>query len=269
MKKSFGLTGLLLCLGLAVITSGEPAASSNGLQDNALHITIIYDNYQADPSLQPDWGFACMVEYQGEQLLFDTGAKEDVYKYNAGLLGVNPEVFPTLFISHWHGDHTAGIPWVTGINPSIKCYLPASFFNQLKASGQLPDNSTSVNKPIHMYGPFYSTGEEFEAFREQGLVVKTENGGVLITGCGHPGVVDMVSKAEDELGIQIHTVVGGLHLLDKSASEVEQIASDLSKMGVRKICPTHCTGDRSIAVLKASFGDGYIPGGTGKEIVIN
>ena len=260
MTKSYGLTGLLLCLLMA--------ASTLGAQDNALHITIVYDNYQSDPSLETDWGFACMLEYQGEKLLFDTGAKEDIYKKNVRLLEVNPEVIPTLFISHWHGDHTAGLPWVTGINPSIKCYLPASYYDQLKAGRQLPTNSTSVTKPIHMYGPFYSTGEEFKAFREQGLVVKTENGGILITGCSHPGIVEMVAKSENELGIEIHTVVGGLHLLDKSPQETEKIAADLKGMGVRQICATHCTGDRSIAVLKTSFGNGYIPGGTGKEIII-
>ena len=255
MKKSIGLTGLLLCLCLL--------ASTSGAQDNALHITIIYDNYQADPNLETDWGFACLVEYQGDQLLFDTGAKEDLYKKNAELIGVKPEVIPTLFISHWHGDHTAGIHWVTGINPSIKCYLPASYYDQLKAGGQLPPNSTSVNKPIHMYGPFYSTGDEFEAFREQGLVVKTENGGVLITGCSHPGVVAMVSKAEN------HTVIGGLHLMQTSGERVKQISDDLKKLGVKQICPTHCTGDKAIALLKVSFGEGYISGGTGKQIIIN
>jgi len=268
MKKPFGLTGLLLVLGLVTSNSKEPAAYSNGLQDNVLHITIIYDNYQADPSLETDWGFACLVEYQGDQLLFDTGAKEDLYKKNVEVMGVKAEVIPTLFISHLHGDHSAGIPGVTGINPSIKCYLPASYYDQLKASRGLPPNSTSVNKPIHLYGAFYSTGEEFEAFREQGLVVKTENGGVLITGCGHPGILEILAKAENELDIQIHTVFGGLHLLDKSSQVTEQIATDLKEMGVRQICPTHCTGDSSIAVLKASFGDGYMPGGTGMEIII-
>jgi 7,8-dihydropterin-6-yl-methyl-4-(beta-D-ribofuranosyl)aminobenzene 5'-phosphate synthase len=269
MKKSFGLTGLLLCLWLAATTSGEPAVYSNGLQDNALHITIIYDNYQANPNLETDWGFACLVEYQGYQLLFDTGAKEELYKKNVRSMGVKPEVIPTLFISHWHGDHTAGMHWITGINPSIKCYLPASYYDQLKANRQLPDNSTAVNKPIHMYGPFYSTGDEFEAFREQGLVVKTEKGGVLITGCSHPGVVAMVSKAQNELGIKIHTVIGGLHLMQTSGERVKQISDDLKKLGVKQICPTHCTGDKAIALLKVSFGEGYISGGTGKQIVIN
>jgi 7,8-dihydropterin-6-yl-methyl-4-(beta-D-ribofuranosyl)aminobenzene 5'-phosphate synthase len=56
--------------------------------------------------------------------------------------------------------------------------------------------------------------------------------------------------------------------MDKSKEEVEQIAADLKELGVRQICPTHCTGDKSIAVLKSSFGSGYISGGTGQEIII-
>jgi 7,8-dihydropterin-6-yl-methyl-4-(beta-D-ribofuranosyl)aminobenzene 5'-phosphate synthase len=78
----------------------------------------------------------------------------------------------------------------------------------------------------------------------------------------------MVQAAVKELGIEIHTLIGGLHLMDKSGEEVEQIAADLKELGVRQICPTHCTGDKSIAVLKSSFGSGYISGGTGQEIII-
>ncbi len=99
-------------------------------------------------------------------------------------------------------------------------------------------------------------------------MIKTEKGGVLITGCGHPGVIEMVSVAEKSLGIEIHTVIGGLHLLRNSDEEVKKIAEELKKMGVQRICPTHCTGDNAIALLKESFGDGYISGGTGKEIII-
>ncbi len=78
----------------------------------------------------------------------------------------------------------------------------------------------------------------------------------------------MVAVAEKELGIEIHTVIGGLHLMRKSGEELEQLAATLKEMGVKQICPTHCTGDNAIASLKASFGEGYISGGTGKEIII-
>jgi len=268
MKHFLGLTGLLLMLGLSTSTAGEPAGNCNGSSDDAVHVTIIYDNYQADQSLQTDWGFACLVEFQGNQLLFDAGRKAELYKRNVELLGIHPEEIPALFISHEHGDHTAGIPWITQVNPAIKCYLPAAYAEQLEKRGHLPPHSKGLAKPAHLYGPFYSTGDNFEAFREQGLVVKTENGGVLITGCGHPGAIPMVEVAEKELGIEIHTVIGGLHLMRKSREELEQLAATLKEMGIKHICPTHCTGDASIAMLKESFGDGYISGGTGKEIII-
>ncbi len=252
------LTGLGLLLCLSTITAREPA----------VHITIIYDNYQVDRRLETDWGFACLVEYKGNLLLFDAGAKAELYKENVNLLGIHPEQIPSLFISHEHGDHTAGIPWITEINPSVKCYLPSAYAAQLKAKGQLPGNCIILSKPDHLYGPYYSTGDQFVNFREQGLVIKTESGGVLITGCGHPGPVEMVKKAENELGIEIHTIIGGLHLMQHSEAQLEKIADSLKELGVLKICPTHCTGDKSIAFFKEAFGAGYISGGTGKEIVI-
>ncbi|MEA3460548.1 MAG: MBL fold metallo-hydrolase [Bacteroidota bacterium] len=268
MKKSFMLTGLLLLLGLPTIIAQEPALSGNSSVENTIHVTIIYDNYQHDPELETDWGFACLVEYQGKKLLFDAGRKAELYRKNIKLLDIHPENIPTLFISHEHGDHTAGMPWIIEMNPSVKCYLPASYAEQLKARGTLPPNSKGLAEPTHLYGPFYSTGDNFVAFREHGLVIKTEDGGVLITGCGHPGAVPMVTVAEEELGIEIHTLIGGLHLMNKSSEELEQLAATLKEMGVKQICPTHCTGDKSIASLKASFGEGYISGGTGKEIII-
>ena len=268
MKKSFEVTGLMLLLGLSTSIARDPAITAYGSSDNAVHVTIIYDNYQVVENLETDWGFACLVEYQGNQLLFDAGRKAELYKKNVALLEIKPEEIPTLFISHKHIDHTAGIPWIIEINPSIKCYFPASYAEQLKASETLPPHSKGIEKPTHLYGPFYSTGDDFVNFREHGLVIKTETGGVLVTGCGHPGVISMVKVAEKELGIEIHTLIGGLHLMNKSGEEMEQLAAGLKALGIRQICPTHCTGEKSIASLKASFGDGYIAGGTGKEIIV-
>jgi len=256
----------LLLLGLSTLTAREPIHRNS--PDGALHVTIIYDNYQANPDLQTDWGFACLVEYQGNTLLFDAGRKADLYQKNVEILGINPQEIPTLFISHEHGDHTAGIPWICKCNPSVTCYLPASYAEKLKARDKLPAHSKGLSKPGHLYGPYYSTGDDFEAFKEQGLVIKTETGGVLITGCGHPGIVEMVRRAKEELGIEVYAVIGGLHLMSTPESKVVDLGAILQDMGVRQICPTHCTGDKSIAMLKESFGEGFIPGGTGKEIII-
>lgn len=266
MSILYRLTCLLLLLGLSTLAAREPL--SREFPDGDVHVTIIYDNYQENPDLETDWGFACLVEYQGYKLLFDAGRNADLYKENIELLGINPKEIPTLFISHEHGDHTAGIPWICELNPSVTCYLPASYAEKLKANDRLPANSRAQSKPDHLYGPYYSTGDDFVAFNEQGLVIKTETGGILVTGCGHPGAVEMVKMAQEELGIKVHTVIGGLHLMSTPGSDVSHIGEALKKMGIKQICPTHCTGDESIASLKASFGEGYISGGTGKEIII-
>ena len=268
MRNLFVLTCLLLMPGMSTSIAGDPALSGIGSSDSAVHVTIIYDNYQDDQNLGTDWGFACLVEYQGYMLLFDAGREADLYRKNVQELEIHPEEIPGLFISHEHGDHTAGMSWIIEMNPSVKCYLGESFAEQLTARGTLPPHSKGLEKPAHLYGPFYSTGDNFAAFREQGLVIKTDNGGVLITGCGHPGAVPMIAVAEEELGIEIHTLIGGLHLMNKSGEEMDQLAASLKEMGITQICPTHCTGDNSIARLKESFGEGYIAGGTGKTIII-
>lgn len=268
MKRHVGLTLLGILLSISVIHAEEPSYSSVASEEKVVSVTIIYDNYQVDERLKTDWGFACLVEYKGQKLLFDAGREAELVKKNMALLGIKPEEIPTLFISHEHGDHTAGIPWVTETNPSVNCYLPSSYAAQLKASGSLPPNCKSIAEPGHLYGHFYSTGDNFEAFHEQGLIVKTEKGGVLITGCGHPGPFEMVKKAEEELGIQIYAIIGGLHLMNDSPEELKTLAITLEKAGIEQICPTHCTGDQSISFLAESFGKGYIPGGTGQIIII-
>lgn len=268
MRKMFQLTCLGIFLCLSTLKAGEPSFTGKAAPENAVHITIIYDNYQDDETLKTDWGFACLVEYQGNKLLFDAGRDASLYQKNVELLGINPEEIPSLFISHAHGDHTAGMPWIVQTNPAVKCYLPSPFAEELRTRKQLPKNSMVLVEPKHLYGPFYSTGDSFSKFREQGLVIKTSTGGVLLTGCGHPGALEMISKAKDELGIEIQTLIGGLHLMNSSDNELAQLAKSLQEMGIRNICPTHCTGDKSIASLKASFGTGYISGGTGKEIII-
>lgn len=266
--KTIHMSLLLLLTGIASLEAEEPVRSMIQPNENGLTVFIINDNYKGDADLETAWGFAALVDYRGERLLYDTGNDEDLYKKNLQLSGIDPEEIPALFISHEHWDHTAGIAWVTATSPGMKCFLPASYAEQLEQAGTLPGNSTAVFQPAHLYGPYFSTGDDFAAFREQGLVVRTPDGGVLITGCGHPGVVEMVTAAREQLDIPVHMVIGGLHLLQHSEAQVETIAADLKELGIRKICPTHCTGDNAIAVLRKAFGDGYIPGGAGTRIVL-
>jgi 7,8-dihydropterin-6-yl-methyl-4-(beta-D-ribofuranosyl)aminobenzene 5'-phosphate synthase len=90
---------------------------------------------------------------------------------------------------------------------------------------------------------------------EQSLLVETPNGLIVMTGCTHPGILEIAREAK-HYG-DVYQVVGGLHLFDKSVLEVETIIAELKHLGVRKIAPCHCTGDQAIEQIKAAFGAGF------------
>ncbi len=105
-----------------------------------------------------------------------------------------------------------------------------------------------------------------DRLKEQCLIIESQKGVVVITGCSHPGIAEMLTGIKKELGKPIFFVMGGFHLLRHSQSEVEAIAQTMKKLKIRQVGATHCSGDNSIAVFKSVYGDGYIPLGAGKEI---
>ena len=63
-------------------------------------------------------------------------------------------------------------------------------------------------------------------------------------------------------------VIGGFHLGDTSESGIKQIIADFREMGVQKVSPTHCTGERAIDLFAQEYGEDYIQGGVGQVIVV-
>jgi 7,8-dihydropterin-6-yl-methyl-4-(beta-D-ribofuranosyl)aminobenzene 5'-phosphate synthase len=91
---------------------------------------------------------------------------------------------------------------------------------------------------------------------------------IVITGCAHPGIVEIVKNAKKIHNKNIYMVFGGFHLPQKSESEVKRIIEEFRELGVLKVGPTHCTGDKAIQLFKDSFGENYIKLGVGKVIEI-
>ena len=73
-----------------------------------MKITIIYDNETSRRDLTPDWGFACLVEAHGKNILFDAGANGAILLDNMKNLNIDPESIEIIVISHAHWDHTGG-----------------------------------------------------------------------------------------------------------------------------------------------------------------
>ena len=175
-----------------------------------MKITIVYDN-QADEGLKSGWGFSCLIEAK-EKILFDTGESGENLIYNLRQLNIQPENIAAVVISHNHWDHTGGLKEFSKLNNNAKVFRPKSF-----------SKPTEISRGIH------STGPLGRLIKEQSLIVSTEKGNLVITGCAHPGLENIIKKSK-ELG-EIYGVIGGFH----GFSKLEKL------QGIKLIAPCHCT----------------------------
>jgi 7,8-dihydropterin-6-yl-methyl-4-(beta-D-ribofuranosyl)aminobenzene 5'-phosphate synthase len=102
-----------------------------------------------------------------------------------------------------------------------------------------------------------------EATREQALIVETPSGLVVLTGCAHPGVVEIARAAQAYRGRDLQLLMGGFHLRNQSTRELERTLQALQSLGVRRVAPSHCAGDQAIARFRELWGERFVPSGCG------
>lgn len=211
-----------------------------------MKITILYDNKLWKDNLEAGWGFSCLIEVYGKNILFDTGANFRILLENMEKLEIDPMKVDEVFISHAHWDHTGGLSGFLSINP-CRVYIPLSYPGPT-GGGEV----VKVKEPLKVHENIFSIGELMGI--EQSLVIKTEEGVVVIAGCSHPGVLEILKNAS--LYGKVKALIGGLH----GFSEFNLIE------GLEIICPTHCT--QNIAEIRTLYSDIFVEGGAGKIIQI-
>jgi 7,8-dihydropterin-6-yl-methyl-4-(beta-D-ribofuranosyl)aminobenzene 5'-phosphate synthase len=125
-----------------------------------------------------------------------------------------------------------------------------------------------LHEPEELFEDVFTTGDLDGGIKEQSLLVRTSRGLVVITGCAHPGIVNITKKAKEITRNEIYLVIGGSHLAGAFTSQISYIAESLLRLGVRKVAPCHCSGDEARKLFKDYFGENYIDSGVGKEIII-
>jgi 7,8-dihydropterin-6-yl-methyl-4-(beta-D-ribofuranosyl)aminobenzene 5'-phosphate synthase len=265
-KKILFMTCLVLLVAMRFITATE---KSSGKQKQQITTTILYDNYVFTEGLKSDWGFSCLLTGTEKIILFDTGTNGELLLQNIDKLKINPKDVEIVVISHNHGDHTGGLLAFLGKNSNVSVYMPpscsVSFIQEVKGTGAkvlIPDAPVEICKGVHLTGPM---GEQII---EQSMIVDTAEGAVVITGCSHPGIVNIIRKSKAILSKETHLVFGGFHLMRKSDDELKQIISEFKKLGVKKVGPTHCTGDRAIQMFKQAYGPDFVQMGVGRRLKI-
>ncbi len=246
--------------------STETAENNISLPVNVT-ITVIYDNRPYNPELTPEWGFSCLIEGYEKTILFDTGGNGTILSANMQKLGIDPEGIDVIVLSHIHGDHVDGLPSVLRQNNNVTVYVPQSFPFSLKEDvRKYGAEVVEVSQSIEICEHVYSAGEIQGPVNEQSLILRTDKGLVIITGCAHPGVVRIVRKAKDLFQDDILLVMGGFHLDGFSMSDIEGIISDFRALGVLYAGPCHCSGSTAMALFKEEYGEKYIEIGVGTII---
>jgi 7,8-dihydropterin-6-yl-methyl-4-(beta-D-ribofuranosyl)aminobenzene 5'-phosphate synthase len=255
-----------------------------------------------------EWGLSILVETANEKILFDTGASISAV-HNAMALGKDLSKVSKIVLSHGHFDHTGGLGDVlrrTGkveviAHPDVwslkyvrygeyEGYIGIPFRREeletLGASFNLSQDPVKVTNEIMTTGvvPMVTGYEQIDPmmFVREGdtlqpdlladdlsLIIKTEQGLVVLLGCAHRGIINVLRQVQKLVpGQPIDTVIGGAHLMFSSPERIENTLHELKEIGIRRLGCSHCTGFGPMVRLAQEFGDIFFPNNAGTSMTV-
>lgn len=265
-------------------------------------ITILHDSFGKVSGLKKEWGFAALIHFNGQRILFDMGNSAHTFAENTAAMGIDLRELDLAVISHRHGDHTSGLNHLLQINPKLKIYapeetygvfgstLPGTFYPRcpslpshmqyydgkppetIRHGSPWPDarfvwiaDTTEVAPGVSLI-PVVSDVPGTRELREISVGIRTTRGLILVAGCSHPGIERILAASQQVAG-QVFSIVGGLHLVLTKEPEIRRIAHALrDEWRVERVTPGHCTGELGFSVLSEVFGQRYLFAGLGDSI---
>ena len=268
--KILTLIGILIFTGMGIwfsvrtekVTHLELSIESEG--EAEISLISVYDNYQVNPELKTAWGFATIIKTPKELILFDTGGNSEILLSNMEKLGIEPSSITKVVISHIHSDHLGGLEGFLERNSNVTVFIPSSFPQSIKNMIiQKGAKFVEISAPRKISDSIYTTGELYGPPEEQALIVDSKKGLVIITGCAHPGIVNVVKKAKELMKKdKVYLVLGGFHHPPLSC------VKEFKELRVEKVAPSHCTGDLVREAFRKEYKENFIEYGVGKIIEI-
>ena len=230
-----------------------------------------------------EWGFSAMIEADGQRILFDTGSREKTVIQNAKELKINLDNIDNVFLSHNHKDHTGGLINLKLNHPTSfsNAHIGEGiFYSRPNSSGndhyilnnkntldELGINFKTHQNPSQVMPGLWTTGQIPRKYDEknwselgkmvdsngnivedtipedQSLFFDTDNGIVLISGCGHAGLINTLDYVKKIIPNRpIYKIIGGFHLLNLNEKKLEWTAKKMEEFGVKFFVGAHCTG---------------------------
>ena len=251
-----------------------------------MKLTVLMENTSCSEAVCHEHGLSLYLEVNGRRILFDAGQTER-FAANAQALGVDLSAVDTAVLSHGHYDHGGGLAAFLALNDHAPIYAQRDVFQphyhgesryigldpRLMESGRfrftldaldLGDGLTldscahrTPAYPLDSAGLTVQTADgRFvpEDFRhEQYLLMEEAGRRILISGCSHKGILNLVDWYRPDL------LIGGFHFMEldpdrpEDAARLDQAAQVLLTYPTRYLT-CHCTGKRPYAYLKERMG---------------
>ncbi len=266
-KFRYNLKIFLLLLLIIIGSISKNGESMKGL--SAVRVITLVDNDVWKKGLSSSWGLSLYVEGKQHTVLMDTSGSFDSLFGNASKLGVDLSTIEAVFVSHWHGDHCGSLSHVLPmLRRSTPVYVPSANHYGLRTIVTAGGSPKVCSTPMEFIEGMMSTGVIGDGIEEHSLLINVIGKGlVVLTGCSHPGIINIVKRAQEVSGAaNIYAVIGGLHI--SSIHEGMHVAKSLRKIGVELLSPCHCTGANAKRAIAEVMKEGYLKNGSGKSILI-
>lgn len=277
-----------------------------------MRIVTLLENSSKDQSLKPKHGISLYIETDQSKILFDAGP-DDSFVKNAEKLKVDLSAVDVMVLSHGHVDHGGGLAAFMEINKKAPIILKdsalkpfyAKLFWKFKVHIGLNVSGLDMDR-FKMISDDYKISEQariFTHFAKNGfvpsgnlslltrtednkvmvdpfdheicLLLQEEGKKVLITGCSHSGLGNMVHSVIQKAGIDsLDLVLGGFHLYNPLSRQAEPhenidgLLEELKPLSDTRFYSGHCTGEEPFRYMKSILKDRLQPFYTGLDLTV-
>lgn len=268
----------------------------------SVKLTVVIDNTSSNENAPGEHGLSLHFQSKNQAMLFDAG-KSDLVLSNLKTLQLLDPPPEWIAFSHGHYDHTNGAPALLKRFPNLKPYFhpalleakwvldapnewryggipedfptsmstpylpPQELIPNIFSSGSLIDESLKKEGPCRFFKKLNDTYFKDNFVDEQILIVSTERGTSVISGCAHTGIERAISKARELFPTKpFYALVGGFHLAAEPPQKLKAVLEQIISAGFKKVMPLHCTGENFMKMLAKEHPELYVHGEVGATL---